>query len=236
MTPSELQSEEDLIFEEYKALHPGFPILPDGAADPVAYLDPGNFRILFVLKEGNDPDGNWTARGEEIRDYANYGGGYKTWANLACWSATIRNIDFDLVDRSNREWRGSQLRWSAFVNLKKMPGGSRSDDSEVERFALEHAVLLRRQLSLYKPHLTLACGRNTFATLEKIFSGRRDHPKEHEKVIHGFYFFNDAHLGTVIDFYHPQFIPSGGSLTFLEQLRPNLRYHFPERYKRVGAL
>jgi len=230
MKPTDLRSMEDAIFARYRSRHPSSPILGDGAADAEAYFGPNNFRVLFVLKEGNDPTGEFSAK-DDIRDFARYGAKYPTWGNLARWSATARCATFAPADAKDRAWRAEQLKHSAFVNIKKIPGGSKSNDAEVEGFALAHADLIREQLSLYRPHLTLACGRRIFSVLENVFSGVRDHPIEHEAdVLHGFSFFRDAELGTVIHFYHPQYTPEGGTQAFLDMLRPNLRYHFPERF------
>jgi hypothetical protein len=80
---------EDAIFEQYKSPHPSSPVLNDGAADADAYLDPDHFRVLFILKEGNDPTGEFSAR-DDLRDFAKCGAKYPTWGNLACWSATAR--------------------------------------------------------------------------------------------------------------------------------------------------
>jgi hypothetical protein len=227
MKPSELRSAEDAIFKEYKSLHPGSSILPDGVADPEVYLKE-DFRVLFVLKEGNDAEGKWTAEGGDLRGFAKWGGCERTWQNLARWAAIARRVDFDPAKSGDQEWRATQLRHCAFVNLKKIPGGGRADDDEVRKFALDHADLLSRQMSLYEPDLTLACGHNIFGALEEIFGGKRVHPKE--DVLNGFWFFKDVHLGSVVDFYHPQYAPAGGASAFIEMLRPNLQYHFPDRY------
>jgi hypothetical protein len=217
------RAQEDEIFSQYELRNPGRAILRDGIPDPETYWQPDNLRLLFVLKEGNDPTGKWSLE-DDLRDFVASGAKYKSWANLACWTAFARSVSFDLTSRIDQQWRADQLRHSAFVNLKKVPGGATADNPAVLDFALLHGDLLRQQISLYDPHLTIACGSNTFHVLETVFEGTR------EKSENVFFYLKHQTLGTVIDFYHPQARIRGGAQSFLDMLRINLAYHFPEKY------
>lgn len=161
-----------------------------------------------------------------MRELARSGGSFPTYANLATWIALASRLPVTAEDRRKKKWRAEQLRKSAFVNLKKIPGGPTAITKEITNFALEaeHRSLLKFQLELYEPEVTLACGGGIYGVLEKIFDGRPDHPKG------VFGFFKDKRLGSVIDFYHPGTFLKGGWEEWDKMLLSNLRYHFPDRY------
>jgi hypothetical protein len=230
---SALTEAENQIFDRYRKVHPGMPILPDGAPHPLTYLRRGNFRIVFLLKEGNDPNGAWVRDGGDLRDMARWGGRYPTWHNLATWIAIAQKLPVTEGDRRSQEWRASQLRKAAFVNAKKIPGGSISSTTEITKFAMNpnNKLLLKEQLELYKPHLTLACGNGLFSLLKQIFEGHPEKPGGSAYRGHyGYWFFKSHSIGTVIDFYHPETRQRGGWTELGAMVEENLRYHFPKRY------
>jgi hypothetical protein len=224
-----LTKAENEIFARYQALHPGVPILPDGAPDPSAYVKRGNFRVLFLLKEGNDPDGTWVRNGGDLRDMARCGGRYASWHNLATWIAISQRLPFTKNDRKSRDWRASQLRRAVFVNAKKIPGNANSSTTAIAEFALnaDHNPLLKQQLELYRPRLTLACGNGLFQILRETFNAR---PLKPANGKYGYWFFKSKSMGTVIDFYHPEARQVGGWPELAAMVTENLRRHFPERY------
>src|SRR5437763_17145760 len=86
--PRELYRAEQRLFGHWKR----YPLarqlfLPDGAM-PCFALEP--FRLLFVLKEGNDPKGDFVRSGGDLR--AAWEWGYDrghTWRPLAIWAAVV---------------------------------------------------------------------------------------------------------------------------------------------------
>ena len=73
LDPNDTRTMEDEIFSQYALRNIGYPILRDGIADPKIFWKPDNFRIVFVLKEGNDTKGTWSAK-DDLRDFAANGG------------------------------------------------------------------------------------------------------------------------------------------------------------------
>src|SRR5258708_840021 len=120
---------EDRVHDKYIGHCPacvaGRP-MRDGLPDSGAYWS-SRLRALFILKE---PHG-WTEENDyprDLRQFARDGACYKTWANLGRWSALITNPSFDLArSKADAEFRIKNLRSACFMNLKKTPGGTRSD-------------------------------------------------------------------------------------------------------------
>jgi hypothetical protein len=123
-----------------------------------------------------------------------------TWNNLARWTAhVLDNATYrDVADMSKQDRVRLQRRIAA-VNLKKIPGGSTSNMDEIERFALADAPFIREQISIYKPHLTVACG--TFQIAERVFGLSPE-----ERLKWGERHFHRQHpdLGVLTSFWHPQ--------------------------------
>ena len=199
--------------------------LPDGAPDPSRYMK-SVFRVIFVLKEAYGWDQESTYP-RDLRQFARDGGAYKTWGNLARWCALTQDPEFKIhqMDASDPDQRAEKLCCSAFVNLKKVPGGKRSNPAVIADFSNRHAALLRKQLSIYKPHATITCG--TFGALRNIY-GAEQMPKP--DLENGFVYFRTPELGTVIDFYHPQYLAISPS-EYLRMLGSNLKHHFPMRFR-----
>jgi hypothetical protein len=229
---SALTKSEDEIFDRYRQLYPTQPILPDGSPSPADYLKTDNFKVLFLMKEGNDKDGCWAKeKGFDLRHLAHSGGRFASWHNLATWVAFAQRLPVSAEKRRSQEWRAAQLRKAIFVNAKKIPGGSTSRTKEIHVFARKHQDLLKDQLQLYRPHVTLACGHRLFDILESTFQAERQRPENLGFTgRNGFLFFRDAAMGTVIDFYHPESRHRGGWQKLASYLDENLRYHFPLRY------
>jgi len=230
VTISDINVHENRIFTLYKDHCPlcqDGKALPDGTPDPSTYLA-SDFKAIFVLKEAY----GWERSAEEagyprdLRQLARDGGSYKTWANLARWCSLIQNPNFALadMDATDHAERAKALAYGCFVNLKKLPGKTRSNSNEIAKFAKHHSTLLKSQFALYKPTVTLACG--TFRALRDIYGKTQRAAPEIED---GFVFFEDSDLGIVIDFYHPQYLAIS-SQEYLDMLRSNLRHHFPARY------
>ena len=198
--------------------------LPDGCPDPSRYLA-ADFRAMFVLKEAY----GWETETDyprDLRQFARDGGAFKTWSDLARWCGLMSDPTFDAssLNANDSDERAEKLLSCCFVNLKKIPGKSSSNPSEIAGFATSHSELLKSQIALYRPHVTITCG--TFGALRDIYGATQ---QDKRSVKDGFVYFKNAELGTVIDFYHTQYIKYSPA-DYLQMLRSNLSYHFPERY------
>ncbi len=80
-----LREREDDLFESWRKRRPE--LVRDGIIDEASF-QPHRPRILFVLKEPNDPGGG----GWDLRDFVRDGGRSQTWDNIARWVAGIENL------------------------------------------------------------------------------------------------------------------------------------------------
>jgi len=81
-----IKTKEDVLFAEWCQQRQGF--VADGVVDEEVHKMSG-IKLLFVLKEVNDPDGG----GWDLRDLVREGGRAQTWDNVARWVHGVRNIN-----------------------------------------------------------------------------------------------------------------------------------------------
>lgn len=148
------QSEEN-IFAEWRSKRPGF--VSDGVVDEAAYLLSSR-KLLFVLKEVNDPEGG----GWDLRKILREEPRSQTWDNITRWVEGIRRISEDIAWQEFKDVdlarRCKALRSIATVNLKKSPGGHTTDHAELAKIAEEDKLYLNRQFALYTPDIIICCG------------------------------------------------------------------------------
>lgn len=188
-----LREREDELFERWKGHRRGF--LRDGAGREF-HCEP--VRVVYLLKEavGNidAEEAAW-----DLRDFIDDGGRRWTWNNIARWTAFVLDgAPWSSVTDMPLQKRAPLIRRIAGLNLKKVPGASVSDMGVIHRFAMEDTRWLREQLSLYKPHLIVACG--TFWVAERLLG----YSKENRvKLDDGACHFSEE-WGVLLDFWHPQ--------------------------------
>lgn len=112
-------------------------------------------KILYVLKEAN-----WTGSvnlcewllSEPAKNY------WKTWNNIARWTkALIAGGEYpQKVSKADKSY---WLKKIAFLNLKKVGGGSRANDGEIRNYAIRDKEFIKRQIILYNPDIIICCGR-----------------------------------------------------------------------------
>ncbi|MBS0568039.1 MAG: hypothetical protein JSS59_11630 [Proteobacteria bacterium] len=187
---------EDALFSEWKVHRPAF--VADGVVNETDYIG-SSPRLLFVLKEVNDPDGgDW-----DLREFLRTGGRPATWDNLARWIEAIRSptiLPWEQIETIDIQRRTAALRSIAAVNLKKTPGWYTSDPNEVSRFADEDSKFLRLQIDLYKPHLVICCGTGDWYKHIMDASNLR----EWRRTNRGVWYYVDATDVPVLAFAHPE--------------------------------
>jgi len=156
---------EEELFAEWKWNRPGF--VADGVVDEDAY-HASTPRLLFVLKEVNDPGGGeW-----DLRQFILEGGRAQTWDNVTRWVEGVRQLPSDApwnaLKNISKERRRKALRSIVAVNLKKSPGGHTTDPAALATIAAEDKAFLKRQFSLYEPDLVICCGADTSNTLHRL--------------------------------------------------------------------
>ena len=81
-----IREAENRLFRNWSSRREGF--VTDGVVSEMDYLNSSK-KILFVLKEVNDPGGG----GWDLRQFLLEGGRAQTWNNIARWVHGIRNLD-----------------------------------------------------------------------------------------------------------------------------------------------
>ncbi|TWH64396.1 hypothetical protein LX59_02343 [Azomonas agilis] len=192
-----IQAQEDALFQEWRAARPRF--VADGAVDEDAYSS-SERRILFMLKEVNDPEGgDW-----DLRQFIKDGGRSYTWNNITRWIEGIRNLSIDIpwkdLEQVDNERRAKALRSVAAVNLKKSPGSHTSDPSEIAVIAEQDKAFLNRQVSLYQADLIICCGvSDTFHWLVAF-----DRPPEWRQTSRGIAYHEYRPGKFVVAYAHPE--------------------------------
>lgn len=167
-----LTDRENDLFEDWSQELGSELFVRDGAVDPEAH-ESCCVKLLFVLKEVNDPGGG----GWDLRCFLKGGGHASTWNNVARWVEGIetvvkrRRTHGDLADEVipwetlvgrgrelKEERRKKWLRQIVVVNLKKTPGGGSTDYDELEKAVNRDRSRIEQQLSLYAPDYVIMCG------------------------------------------------------------------------------
>ena len=146
---------EEKLFAQWRTNRPGF--VADGVADETFYLSTTP-RLLFILKEVNDPNGgDW-----DLRQFMREGGRKQTWDNITRWVEGIRKLRNDIpwsdLEDINEERRRTALLSIAAINLMKSPGGHTTDAGLLAATATQDKALINEQFGFYNPNLVICCG------------------------------------------------------------------------------
>jgi|JRYH01.1.fsa_nt_gb hypothetical protein len=194
-----LRSAEDAVFNGWEDRPGSF--VRDGAMPGYASAER---KILFILKEVSgttEPD----LRFASSLDWYQVPGRWRnTWYAAIHWATALRGESVDTDQITPEVWQRS-LEPIAVVNVKKTPGGTTADHGEIETFVRQNARFLKKQLSLYKPHLTI-CGSDFVADClallygwtERDWRGETRGPRGDE-----IWELDSPVLGRVISFWHP---------------------------------
>lgn len=162
-------------------------------------------KILVIMKEAN---GNLSSWDNDLRKFLQEGGRAQTWNNIARWTYGLQNIDKNIdelwnkIENISNDDRVKQLKSIASINLKKMPGTSKTNKRELKKVFKEDIELLKEQVSLYKPDIILCGGYivgNLIQEYELFGKFEFDYPSNKVRL---------AKLDNklLISYYHPQAI------------------------------
>jgi len=192
--PNLKQSEEEL-FCQWEANRRGF--VPDGAASEMDYLL-SNPKIVFILKEANDPDNNKL----DIRNIMLKGERPQTWNNIARWVHGINNLAavpaWNFYEKITNDFRAKMLKSISTINLKKSPGIHAADHASLSKVANEDKEYIRRQYSLYDPDFTICGGTG------ELFRRIVNHDKQWNATKRGIQWYERKAKKYVISFVHPE--------------------------------
>ncbi len=205
----ELKKEEDALFAKWPT-PPGARIVRDGVMDAVGYLSHQGPKMLFVLKEANDPGGGgWGLRDHVLGPQC----GAKTWDNVTRWKrvvdawhtgAPIAGLWEDRLANLSLKDRGSELRDVAIVNMKKVPGGSRASMSAIYQAARDDHAFLKEQFDLLNPDVVVVCGSDPAHYPYLLESGKRRLWKQVSAEVQAMRWPMNGRDRVVVRTWHPQ--------------------------------
>jgi hypothetical protein len=108
---------------------------------------------------------------------------------------------FEQVRTIDQETRANYTSRIAAMNLKKAAGGPKASMPEIGSWAIKNVELLKRQVELYRPHLTIACG--TFDIVREVFGITTTPICDGDPNMDKYHLPHEA-LGVLLNFYHPQ--------------------------------
>lgn len=190
-----IRESEDTLFSIWRTKRDRF--VEDGVVNEASYLSASR-QILLLMKEVNDPEGG----GWDLRDHLRNGTYPHTWNNAARWAYGILNScpSFSDVPEPDAQFRKRWIEPLAVVNVKKVGGGASANQSDIMEYARGDRELLRTQLGLYKPGVTVCC--STSRALRLLFDPVEIGPTR--TTSNGTAYSKSATLGLVIHYYHPQ--------------------------------
>lgn len=150
-----IKEKERELFSVWKSEQQYSSFISDGVFDEECY-NRQDIKLLFVLKEAN-----WENRTEDLCKYllseesSTY---WKTWNNIARWTKAILDGG-DYPEHVSRADKTFWLKKTAFLNLKKIGGGSKAKDKEIQEYAVRDKKYLLQQIELYQPDIIICCGR-----------------------------------------------------------------------------
>lgn len=179
--------------------------IKDGVIDEETFLKQKT-KILFVLKEANCQNGNADFR-EELKKSDLEGNWWKTWNNIARWSLALLNGE-EYPENISTEYRAEVLKRIAFLNLKKVGGGTQAKTNEIIKAAQNDREFIKDQIEIYNPDIVICCGKNSKsnATIlrEYILNGSVSDWVKMKNSLYYYYFETKNKQIPVVSFWHPQ--------------------------------
>lgn len=213
MTLELLRQEEGKIIKQIDEIKwKGLDIKPisDGIINIEEYLA-SDLKILWINKEvySTEEDADWNLR-HELANLEENGKVKSGWAGT--FNPLIYTI-YGIIN--NKKWH--EMKWIeedpmmikvlekiAYINVKKVPGGSVANNSELREFHNEFGSILKRQIQLYNPDIII-CG-NTYSIIEKSLTeiydiDRKMNFKIDNSNSNNVFFKNEKVI--IVDAYHP---------------------------------
>lgn len=174
-TINELQIKVDeinkLVKDKIVSADPELSVVTDGIIDIEKYLN-AKYKILWILKEPYDdfdeygvPFGGGWGLDEVInpkQTIQEFVGGKPTFKTMIYTSWGILH-DFCLWESMNDVEDDptmlNALKSIAIINIKKIPGYSKSDYTTIKRYYQQHKLILKKQIESYDPDIII--GGNT---------------------------------------------------------------------------
>lgn len=180
-------------------------IIPDGIVDIEQYLN-SDIKVLWVLKEANSSEDDWDMR-EALASYLKTEKGLRYgWANTFTPIVYTTNGIFSEENWDNMGdfTKDSDiidcLQKVAYINVKKIPGGSVADGNVIQNFYNENKEVLHEQIKLINPDVIIFG--NTMNFFDENFFAETFGPFEENKTNNHLHIYrNNKHL--LLHAHHP---------------------------------
>jgi hypothetical protein len=209
MIVEELQKEQELIEEDIDRfcsdIKSEFGPIYDGVGDIKKYLE-CKPRICWVLKEPyvkGDDKGGWSLTGDYLNQEDRYpdiieSRPWKTWGPVTrATYGILNNMPYSEIDKKDNLEMIHCLKQIAVIEISKMPGKTKSKDSDLAQKYEYWKPILFRQLKQYDPQIIIFG--YTFQHFQKDLEIRDEELTQHEHDIR--YVVKNGKL--YVDAYHP---------------------------------
>lgn len=175
------------INNDIKSPSPTILPITDGIINIENYVN-SDFKILWILKEPNDLEkkddilsgGNWdlcdTINKFSWIEQSSRKGGRHVFRKLSYCSYYILNRHEygEKINKMNEDmWNA--FKSTAFINVKKLPGGSNVKDSVIKAAYKKNKEILHDQIDVFNPNIIIGC--NTLGHFSKYFKFNRQDKK-----------------------------------------------------------
>ena len=170
-------------------------------------------KIMFLLKETADDFINIADKDIDIRD----GKGNHFWWNITYWKYVInqlylKNTSFDFIPKEKLPEASNSyiLNDIAYVNIKKeCENKSKSDDTDINKYAQNDKALLKEQIDLISPNI-IFCSATTYKAYINLYN-------DITKLNNNCFKHNNR---LIIKYYHPSYFQiKGGRKTLFNNLK-----------------
>lgn len=161
-----------------------------------------NRKILFLLKENNDNDG------QDVREWTGSINGYSPnglfYNRLSAWLYGLTNYmnnSYPTIEdafKATNQMKALSEYPYAYVNVKKKSGGAIADDSIVYDFGKRYANYLRQELDILAPNIIVCGGQVVFNVATDIIYKELMFTQKNSWV----YYNNENNL-ILINSFHP---------------------------------
>lgn len=189
----------DKLFEGWESKHllQGHKrFIRDGIVDEEWWMNVRDVpKICFFLKEARTQQEEGYNLVNDLKEYAPW----RLWQRVGVWTQAIQNAYIGKKVYNDAEIKNhlhEAVKQIAVVNIKKSDGMAESDNDDLQRYALEDNVELKKELELINPDI-IVCG-YTFGMLKEILNQEEVDFCDTSDTMYGFW--RDK---LVIDYYHP---------------------------------
>ena len=154
------------IIDHYANMNQSQSLITDGIVDCEAY-HAASIRLMWILKEPycdkKGGGGGWSMReGLSVRAMGEKRDSQSTWQPIIYTSWGILNgfTSYEQMPKiSEQPSMNAVLRSIAFVNVQKLPAGTRTNNTDIKKAFRMNQELLVQQIETYRPHIVI--GGNT---------------------------------------------------------------------------